>query len=314
MKTYKYLGLFLVTLFLITACTEEDVDEVLAIDHTGGLLEILSTNISYIVGDNATYPVKLTAFHGKTPIQKIEVYNTYATSAGEASNTVLLKTIDVTPSGNKQLINFSVTFEDLIQGIVFDGAPLSSDDSGLSIGDGFKLTYKAYLASGSLSSSARGSTQLKVATRFAGTYTVIASSYYRIGADNGGWNGDLRIIESVDATIYKKAGVGPWDTDTVITGFGYAAEEGEMYFTIESDDTINFDGVGNSTFLTQPYITCESNPGEFAGTSSAVPCDPSNFVVRDDVSGADILYMTYGYLTAGSGPRVFYEVLEKVVD
>lgn len=312
MKTFKYFGFFLVTLFLVSACTEEDVDEVLNIDHTGGLLEITSTNISYIVGDNATYSVKFTAFHGDDPIQKIEVYNKYSTNTGENSNTVLLKTIDVTPSGYKESLNFSVTYEELIQGIIFDGAPLSDDDSGLNIGDGFTLTYKAYTASGDVSSS-RGTTQIKVATRFAGTYRVIDSNYYRIYAFSSTWTGDLRIIESVDASIYKKAGVGPWNTDTVISGFGYAAEEGEMYFTVESDDTVNFDGVGNSTFLQQPYITCGSNPAEFAPTLSFVPCNPSNFVIRDDVDGRDIIYMTYGYL-ASSGPRVFYEVLEKVVD
>ena len=34
---------------------------------------------------------------------------------------------------------------------------------------------------------------------------------------------------------------------------------------------------------------------------------------QDDVLGKDRIYMSYGYLAA-SGPREFYEVLEKVVD
>ena len=34
----------------------------------------------------------------------------------------------------------------------------------------------------------------------------------------------------------------------------------------------------------------------------------------NDILGKDKIYMSYGYLTAGSGPREFYEVLEKVVD
>ena len=38
-----------------------------------------------------------------------------------------------------------------------------------------------------------------------------------------------------------------------------------------------------------------------------------NKAVRDDVLGKDRLYMSYGYIAA-TGPREFYEVLEKVVD
>lgn len=45
-----------------------------------------------------------------------------------------------------------------------------------------------------------------------------------------------------------------------------------------------------------------------------VNCGNSNFVVRDNVDGKDKLYMSFGYYTTGSGPREFYQVMEKIVE
>jgi hypothetical protein len=47
-----------------------------------------------------------------------------------------------------------------------------------------------------------------------------------------------------------------------------------------------------------------------------VYCGTSNFVVRDDVEGKDRLVMSFGYYTGSGavGPRVFYQVLEKIVE
>uniref|UniRef100_UPI0037848390 hypothetical protein n=1 Tax=Flavobacterium sp. TaxID=239 RepID=UPI0037848390 len=62
----------------------------------------------------------------------------------------------------------------------------------------------------------------------------------------------------------------------------------------------------------QPFITCLTNPADMA----PVYCGTSNFVVRDDVEGKDRLVMSFGYYTGSGavGPRVFYQVLEKIVE
>jgi Na+/H+ antiporter NhaD/arsenite permease-like protein len=89
----------------------------------------------------------------------------------------------------------------------------------------------------------------------------------------------------------------------------------EWYFQIDENDIISYpeetpDGdaqAGNG----QPLITCQSNPSDFA--ADGLPCGAdANVVVRDDVTGKDRLYMTFGYFTAGSGPRTFWQVMEKI--
>jgi len=302
MKNIKYIGLFLATLFIAWSCTEQDVDEVLEIDHTGGLLEVHSTSLGYVVGDNGTYEVKLTAAHGSSPTNKIEVYNTYTNNLGESSNTVLIKTIDLTKSGITESVSFSVMYEDLIAGIVFNDAPLSPVDSDLSIGDGFNLTYVSTTDQGFTSSSA-AKTKLTVSTRFAGKYRAIKAEYFRIGVatyTEADWPA-VTTIESVDAKTYR-----------VVEYFG-AFNGNEWYFQVDADLNITYpdewDGKaqeGNG----QPFITCGSNPTDMVN----VDCDTSNYIELDNVNGKDKLYMTFGYLTAGSGPREFYQVLEKIVE
>ena len=39
-----------------------------------------------------------------------------------------------------------------------------------------------------------------------------------------------------------------------------------------------------------------------------------NTVLLDNVNGKDIITMSFGYYTAGSGPREFYQQMEKVVN
>lgn len=304
MKTFKYLGLFLVSLCLLTACTEEDVDEVLALDHTGGLIEVISSSLNYVVGNDAAYPVNLVAFHGSNPIQTIEVYKTYSTSTGESSNTEFLKTIELTGNGNKEAVTFSVTYEELIEGLTIEGNPVPSDDTQLNIGDGFTLTYVAFMASGD-SSSSRAKTKLTVSTRYAGQYRTIAAEYFRLGIltySTADWPA-ATTIESVDAITYH-----------VVEYFGAAAFSGNSwYFQVQPDLTITYPAEWNGVPQTgngQPFITCQSNPADLA----PVHCGSSNYVQQDDVNGADRLYMSYGYLTPGSGPRAFYQVLEKIVD
>uniref|UniRef100_UPI0030CA20B7 hypothetical protein n=1 Tax=uncultured Flavobacterium sp. TaxID=165435 RepID=UPI0030CA20B7 len=57
---------------------------------------------------------------------------------------------------------------------------------------------------------------------------------------------------------------------------------------------------------------CDETPGSLPNACSWAT--PNNTIVRDNVDGKDKIYMTYGYFTTGSGPREFYEVLEKIVD
>ena len=317
MKKIKNILCFTLLAVLFTACdiNDRNYDDVLEIEKTGGILSLNKTLIGYVVGDNATYTASGNVYQGNVTTQTIEIYNSFTSSAtGNTTNEVLLATVPVSEltTGSNSAFSADFTYEQLISGLELEGAPLPTSDGELTIGDFWNLRYVSKTSTGDANTNYR-TTKVSVGTRFSGTYRVIQSDYWRIGVQSGGadWSGEERVIESVDATTYRHIGVGPFDLATVTSGFGFAESEAHLYFSINSSDEVNYEGVGNTTLLTQPYMSCLTNPAEFLN----VPCgSESNFVIRDDVNGADRLVMTYGYLTPGSGPREFYEVLEKIVD
>lgn len=291
-------------IFFVASCTIEDVDDTLKIDHTGGLIDVQDTNINYVVGNSGPYSINVLVRHGSSPSNVLEVYKTFVNNKGESSNTELLKTIELNGTNVSEAISFDVNFDELISGLVFDGEPLPTTDTGLDIGDGFILTYKAITDTGDSSTSIT-TTKLTVSTRFAGKYRVITDVYYRIGVlrDDVSWDGNVVQIESVDAITYKHIGLAVWGDNA-------------YYFTIEDDNitVLKTDPSGAGVLLNgEPILTCEQDGANL----TSVPCgDSSNYVVKDDVNGKDKIYITVGYLTGAGdvGPREFYEVLEKIVE
>jgi hypothetical protein len=94
--------------------------------------------------------------------------------------------------------------------------------------------------------------------------------------------------------------IGPFDGNT-------------WYFQV-NDGVISYplEWAGAAQLLNgQPLITCQTNPNDLINVCG----EPgANTVVNDDVEGKDQLIMALGYYTAGSGPRQFYQVLEKNVN
>ena len=138
---------------------------------------------------------------------------------------------------------------------------------------------------------------------FEGIYRTVDAFYYRIGVQTystADWPAETT-IEAVDATTYK-----------VIGYLGAFPNHPSWYFTIVNDVIdipLTYGGspqLGNS----RPFISCSSNPADMA----LVNCASSNVVIRDDVNGKDRLKMSFGYYTPGSGPRVFYQDLELIVN
>lgn len=313
MKKINYILSLLVIAFTISC--DSDPDNITTIDRTGGILQLDKELIGYVVGDNGTYTASGKAYQGAVKTTHVDIYKTFTNSVtGESSNEALLSSIDITSTttGTNSTYSSSFNYADLISGLTIGGAAISANDGDLNIGDYWTLRYASTTSEGYVNTNYK-TTKVAVGTRFAGVYKVIASDYWRIGVQSGAanWVGEERVIESVDATTYRHIGVGPFDVDTVVAGFGYDATEAHLFFSITALDEVNYEGVGNTTLLTQPYMSCVTDPAEF----NNVPCDAtSNYVVRDNVDGKDLIYMTYGYLTPGSGPREFYEVLEKIVD
>lgn len=218
----------------------------------------------------------------------------------------MLKTITLNTGVSFSNYELTFTYPELIEGLTIGGNPLPSSDSTLQIGESWSLVFVSTTSEGKVHENV---TKAKVAvgTRFAGTYRCLVGAYYRLGvlsASGGDWPGSTT-IESVDETTYK-----------VVEYFGIFSGN-EYFFNMDVNDVITYpankpDGtpqLGNG----QPFITCSTNPSDFAAVS--IDCtSSSNRGVRDNVDGKDKLFMSYGYFTTGSGPRVFYHELEKIVN
>jgi len=306
MKNVKIFLMLILTISFATSCIDDDNDELTGGAIEGGLLSLDNPSIGYVVGDGATYIATGSAYQGNTQTVMVDVYKSFTDSqTGSSTNEVLYDTLTITDTeiGSNGTFSTSFTYEDLISDLLLDGSPLSPDDANLNIGDFWTLRYVSTLSTGNTVSNA-ASTKVSVGTRFAGSYNVLEGIYYRIGVlrDDVGWPDEME-IQSVDANTYR-----------VVEYFG-AFNGNEYYFQIDENDNITYpdetpDGdaqTGNG----QPMTTCAANPGDLTN----VPCgSETNIVVRDDIDGKDQLIMTFGYYTDGSGPREFYQVLEKIVE
>lgn len=306
-----YLLLSLGIMAFFTACDQEQDDLVTADAVEGGLVEPQNPAINYIVGDNRDYTARIKVFQGSVKTTSIEVYKQFKGVLG-TSNRALLKTIDVDENAGTTSLSYSFNYADLTGGLTVDnGASLPTDDQLLSIGDKWELTYTSVTGEGNkhTNASSTAMTTVSVSTRYAGVYEVIASDYWRIGVQSGAanWVGQTRIISSIDPTTYYHSGFGPFTLLDDARAF--------FYFSIDNNQQISYFAEYNGAAITglgTYLITCDSDPSNMTN----VPCGDgvTDYVQKDDAEGKDILYMTYGYYTANSGPREFYEVLRKVVE
>lgn len=302
MKTLKYIFIAMFSLTLATSCTEDDNDELTGDAIEGGLVNLDAAAIGYVVGNDGTYTASGEIYQGEDKTVSVDVYKSFTDSeTGTTTEEILFKEIDFTDiqQGFANDFSFQFKYEDLIEGL----STLPSNDAELNIGDFWTLKFVSTLEDGTVVTNS-AQVKVSVGTRFAGVYRTLDAVYYRIGvlnADESSWPAETT-IESVDATTYR-----------VVEYFGLF-NGNEWYFQINENDEITYpdetpsgDGQqGNG----QPLITCASN----ATLMTNVPCGPeTNIVIRDDENGRDQLIMSFGYNTAGSGPREFYQVLEKIV-
>lgn len=308
MKKFK---IYLLSLIVITgffSCDDEK-DALTGNAETGGLLTDISGLVGYVVGNgnDFEYTAKATVFQGAVKTTKIQIYKSFTNVAGVTSNEVLLKSIDLSDTPQNQVVQYTMTYDELKEGLTIAGAPLPTDDSLLKIGDAWTLKYVTTTSEGNVHVNAK-TTKVAVGTRPSGTYRVIESQYWRLGVNSGSWNGEVRVIESVDIQTYRFVGYAG----------SFAAETNTHYFTIDPvSNVVNTPQTYNGEVQLLngwPLINCTSNP-----TDMAISCGypgPQNIFVKDDVNGKDKIYRTYGYYTGSgaTGPREFYEVLEKIVE
>jgi hypothetical protein len=310
-KLIYILGLLAVIPFLFNQCDSED-NLVTKDSKEGGLVDILTPSLNYVVGNGAAYSFTLKVYQGSVLTTKVDFYRSfYSVNADTAggnpwSNEVKEPTIPVTDKLTKIITSPGYNYAALRRGLAYAGGAgdsIPTSDGGLSIGDAFFIKTVTTTSDGRTTEQAV-KVKLTVATRYAGKYKPIDALYYRIGVLTytvADWPTEIS-IESVDAITYKMLEyVGPFTGQTVY----FQINEGVISYPLKwagADQLINGFGL----------ITCVDNAGDMTG----VKCDESNKVVKDDANGKDKLYMSFGYMTTTgtTGPRVFYQVLEKIVE
>jgi len=301
---YKIHILFVLLIgsMVFTACSNDDDEQ---LNYATGNLERLDPVVlvrtpftAFIAGDPA-YTIGYQAFvPADNPTTKVNVYSSF-TFAGsdEPSEEVLL--FEHTLSKGENEISELVDYEKLKAGIIANGAALPADPVEIPVGSQWDIRLEPVDASGTETFGADGMI-IGVASPFAGIYTVIESSYTRIGVPSGDWNGTEQFIGSVDATTFSHNDF-----------FGAFANQGtpgrSFTFTLNADNTIFIeDTETNLIAFGNTMLTCEEDPNDLSNAN----CDTSNVLIPS-ADGKHIIKLTYGYFTTGSGAREFYEVLEK---
>jgi len=302
MKKIKYLLLTLFSLVTVIACVDNDNDELTGDATTGGYVSVNNPLISYVVGSGSTYSATGSIFQGNEQTSSVDIYKSFINNTtGSVSNEVLLKTISIDETSIGSLVNFSVsfTYDELITDLVIDGNPLPNNDGNLNIGDYWQLRYASNTSEGDLNFNAK-TTKVAVGTRYAGVYDTANSAYWNSGSFIGNWDGTERIIESVNATVYRHVGLAYWD-------------DNEFYFTVDNSTgvitvlDVDLDEVG-LLLNGSPAMTCTGGTGSF----ESIPCDSStSLATPDDVNGADVLEFTVGYFRGVGATREFFETLTK---
>ena len=317
MKKIFYIS-FLVLLGLVFLQCDKEYDDLVTQDaKTGGLLDISNTSINYVVGDNKAYSYDLFVYQSSDyQVKTIKVYkslyrvpvawsdpdDTTHTTADSIpakwSDEVLEETISIT---NKNPHSVSVTaldFTGLTANLTITGDSIPTSDGNMRIGDYFNFVVEVVMDDGTKYKQAKP-VKMTISTRFAGTYVFVEGEYWRLSvlSSSGHYWEPEYVIESIDAKTYLMNGVCAWMDQT-------------LYFQVEDDGTITYPESWNGadqTINDEPLITCANDATDMTN----VYCSTSNYVVKDDVDGKDQLIMSFGYYTGGSGPREFYQILQK---
>jgi hypothetical protein len=299
-NTIKYF-IAILALGFISACGNESENPWTGDAQSGGLIVPINASNNYVVGNNATYTMNFEVKQGAVMPTTVDVVKSfYSVKDAAWSNEVVFTSFTIASTVD-HVVSFDINYAQLIEGLDLNQQPLPASDGDLTIGDYWSFKLVSNFSSGNPVVS-QGKTKLAVSTRFAGVYTVVASSYiHPTAGDQGGWNGQLRVIESVDAITYLATDIGPWIGEP--TNF--------YYFTVEADDSIIIPKeYPASSGLTGNQLIWGADEIALCtlGETPDQPCDMK--VTRDDVNGKDQLELTYGYIRS-SGTRQFTETIVK---
>ena len=304
---------FVFTLLMVSC------DQTREIDYTtkGSLSQgVVDPYIQVVTGfvpfepGTASYDFKFNVINGEKALNQARFYKTYTdASTKESSEEVLVGTYDLS-SPYRNVIELSLTYADLADGIVVNGGSLPASDEDIPGGSSWAFRFEGVNTSGE-AVELPGAINM-VLSKYAGLYEVIESKYVRttsIVEDFGDWNGSEVFIGFVDET-----------TLSYNDAWGYFAWGGCSFnFSYDPEDHIVTEVpilTACGVFSGDGPINCKDDKPKFAAIDAALgfsACGESNVIIDDDVNGEHIIKLTYGYI-ASTGPRQFYEVLRKKVN
>jgi hypothetical protein len=276
-KIFQFVTLALI-LFSFKACIEPE-DLVTSDAKTGGLVEPQISSLPYKL--NATPSIEIPVIIPKGPgVTSVEVHNVFTTVDGEASNDVVITTLNIGGANQSAEMQqtISLTYTDLINNINVGGNPLPANEVDLNIGDSWTLSYTAKMDDGRTVEN--GSvTIVGVANFFAGNYDAHIVYHH---PSYGTYPNDVYVDEINSKSLTAL------DASTCKTDFGVWGTAGEtIYITVNPDYSIS--------------ITVENWSYD---VSLGDPNDPSKVSHYDPATG--IIYLYYSYSGAG-GFRIFWE-------
>lgn len=343
MKILKILSILALPLMMLLSCDKSELEVNV---KEGGLLEIKTPSLNYVVGNSGPYTGVFRVYQGETKVTQIDIYATFNSTRPDTlvetdldgkieksviytklkSNTVKFTTINLTSDVNS-IEEFSFNFADIQspftieteeqpaietdkEYVVIKGFSRNDVGQGLPASDG-DYTIGDYWEFRYDVTTSDG----RVVTQDKPTKTTVATRYA----------GKYKCLkgEYWHPSLGNYYHTGDWPDETIIESVDaktYRVLEyigpfdgNEWYFQIE-DGIISYplEWNGEAQILNdQPLITCQTNPSDLTNVCGEAG---ANTVVNDDVNGKDQLIMALGYYTSGSGPRQFYQKFEKIVE
>ena len=303
----KILGV-VVLAFMAFSCEDDDpvvYQTGLFQEITDPFLQVQTGVISFQAG-TPSYNMGFNIINGTKALASVKVFSQFEdASTGDVSEQVQFGEYPVT--GSLTEVREEINYDALKAGIMVNGGPLPEDEVAIAIGSLWRMNFIGVVAGTNEEIPLPGAIIVGVLSRFAGLYEVLESEYWRINVFSGPWNGETRFIGSVDETTFSYNDAwGP---------FGWGGNS--FHFRLdETDNTLTVPLIGPDGLLTnQPTLFsgnralgCHTEPEIFVD----VPCEGSNILIPDDVTGKHRMILTYGYFTDGSGSRQFWEVMEKI--
>ena len=314
MKTINKFLILTILLAFAISCDVENEDVITENYSTGGLLNVQNVLLTYVVGNQGPYSASFQYDNAAVSTTSVDIYKKYFRSSdGMSSDEAIMTTIQIPNEGN---YSFDFSYSDLIAGLTFDGAPLPTNDAGLSIADYFELSYRSTTSEGTVHVNAT-KTKVSVGTRLAGIYDVVANEYYHYGSPRiNSFVGFERIIESIALTptytIYSFRNFLYWDYDPGTTFFFWVYNDpivpGGNEYQIEIPQT---DANGDQQLFVATYDVASCSEIVAAG-----PTDPFYYTCNDTsatlmLDEHDQITMIYGYEGSGAHINPNYSVLVK---